>query len=190
MVSNRCIIAVKAELLKLGLHWVVVELGEVEILEDLTLIELQHIKEDLNLIGLELMDDKKSILIEKIKNVIIDMVHHSDDRMKTNFSNYLCAKLGHSYAYLAHLFSDDQGITIEHYIISHKIEKIKELIIYDEMNITEIADLLNYSSVAHLSNQFKKETGLSPLKFKNSKDRVRLPLEEVGVVSVSFLRSI
>jgi AraC-like DNA-binding protein len=91
---------------------------------------------------------------------------------------------------LAHLFSDDQGITIEHYIISHKIEKIKELIIYDEMNITEIADLLNYSSVAHLSNQFKKETGLSPLKFKNSKDRVRLPLEEVGVVSVSFLRSI
>jgi AraC-like DNA-binding protein len=187
MVSNRCIIAVKSELLKLGLHWVIVELGEVEIVEDLTTIELQHIKEDLDLIGLELMEDKKSILIEKIKIIIIDMVHHSDGHMKTNFSDYLGAKLGHSYAYLAHLFSDDQGMTIEHFIISHKIEKIKELIMYDEMNITEIADLLHYSSVAHLSNQFKKETGLSPLKFKNAAVRERLPLEEVGRAGFQIL---
>jgi AraC-like DNA-binding protein len=180
MVSNRCIIAVKAELKKLGFNWVLVELGELETLEELSHLEVQHMKEDLDSIGLELIDDKKSILIEKIKTVVIDMVHHSDCQLKSNFSDYLAVKLGHSYAYLAHLFSEDQGITIEHYIISHKIEKIKELIMYDEMNITEIAYLLNYSSVAHLSNQFKKETGLSPMKFKNAEVRVRLPLERVG----------
>lgn len=181
MVSNRCIIAVKTELQKLGLHFVLIELGEVEIVEDLTTEEIQIIREDLHLIGLELMDDKKSIIVEKIKNVIIEMIHHPESKLKVNFSNYICSIFQHSYGYLAGLFSDAQGVTIEHFIISHKVEKIKELIMYNEMNMTEIADLLNYSSVAHLSNQFKKHTGLSPTEFKNSKVRRRIPIEEVGV---------
>jgi AraC-like DNA-binding protein len=185
MVSNRCKIAVKEELKKLGLHFVVVELGEVEIMEDLTSAELQQIRMDLSILGLELMDDKRSILIEKIKNIVIEMIHYSDNRIKTNFSDYLSSKLNHSYAYLAHLFSEVQGVTIEHFIISHKVEKIKELIIYNEMNITEIADIMNYSSVAHLSNQFKKQTGLTPSQFKSLKDRVRIPLEEIGNLQVS-----
>ncbi|MCX8484851.1 MAG: AraC family transcriptional regulator [Bacteroidia bacterium] len=180
MVSNRCKIAVKDELQKLGYHFVMAELGEVEIVEDLTSVQFQKVKEDLCLLGLEIMDDKRSILIEKIKNLVIELVHYSDCDLKINFSCYLASTLNHSYAYLAHLFSEVQGITIEHYIISHKIEKVKELIIYDELNITEIADLLKYSSVAHLSNQFKKETGISPSQFKCSTDRVRVPIEEVG----------
>jgi YesN/AraC family two-component response regulator len=185
MVSNRCKIAVKQELQKLGLHFIIVELGEVEIIEDLDFDQLQNIKEDLKLIGLELMDDKKAILVEKVKNVIIEMVHHSNFVIKTNFSDYLSSKLGHSYAYLAHLFSEIQGVTIEHYIILHKVERIKELITYDELNVTEIADLLNYSSVAHLSNQFKKQTGLSPSQFKCLKYNSRTPLEELGNLQLS-----
>lgn len=185
MVSNRCKMAVKEELKKLGLHFIVVDLGEVEIMEELSAEELQQIKVGLQALGLELMDDKKAILIEKIKNTIIEMVHHSDQIIKTNFSDYLAAKLDHSYAYLAHLFSEVQGMTIEHFIISHKIERIKELIIYNEMNITEIADNMNYSSVAHLSNQFKKVTGLSPSHFKNLKQKIRIPLEEIGNQNVA-----
>jgi AraC-like DNA-binding protein len=125
------------------------------------------------------MDDKKSMLIEKIKNVIVQMVHHSDAMIKVNFSDYLSEKLNHDYTYLANVFSEVQGITIEHYIIAHKVERIKELIIYDELNISEIAWKLNYSSVAHLSNQFKKVTGLSPTHFKKLKERRRSPIEEI-----------
>src|SRR6185295_9792926 len=130
--------------------------------------------------GLELMDDKRAVLIEKIKGVIIEMVHYSDELPKMNFSNFLSEKLNHDYTYLANLFSEVQGTTIEQFIISHKIERIKELIIYDELNITEIAFKLNYSSVAHLSNQFKKVTGLSPSHFKNLKEKRRTPIEDIG----------
>ena len=180
MVSNRCKMAVKEELKKLGLHFIVVELGEVEIMENITPEQREQLKMALLNSGLELMDDKRAVLIEKIKNVIIEMVHHSDEDIKINFSDYLSEKLNHDYTYLANLFSEVQGITIEQFIISHKIERIKELIIYDELNITEIAWKMNYSSVAHLSNQFKKVTGLSPSHFKQLKDKRRSPIEEIG----------
>jgi AraC-like DNA-binding protein len=172
--------AVKAELKKLGLHFIVVDLGEVEIMESITEEQRDQLKEALANSGLELMDDKKAMLIEKIKNIIIEMVHHSDELIKVNFSDYLSKKINHDYTYLANLFSEVQGITIEHFIISHKIERIKELIIYNELNITEIAYKMNYSSVAHLSNQFKKVTGLSPSHFKSMKDKRRSPIEDIG----------
>jgi YesN/AraC family two-component response regulator len=182
MVSNRCKMTVKEELNKLGLHFVIVELGEVEIMENLTPEQWEELKTALLISGLELMDDKKAVLVEKIKNAIIEMVHHLDENIKINFSKYLSEKLNHNYTYLANLFSEVRGITIEHFMIAHKIEKIKELIIYDELNITEIAWKMNYSSVAHLSNQFKKVTGLSPSHFKQLKDKRRSPIEEIGNV--------
>jgi AraC-like DNA-binding protein len=179
MVSNRCKMAVKDELKKLGLHFIVVDLGEVEIMETITPDQREKLKLALINSGLELMDDKRAVLIEKIKNTIIEMVHHSDEMIKTNFSDYLSEKLDHDYTYLANLFSEVQGSTIEHFIINHKIERIKELIIYDELNITEIAWKMNYSSVAHLSNQFKKVTGLSPSHFKQLKDKRRSQIEDI-----------
>ena len=179
MVSNRCKTAVKEELKKLGLHFIVVELGEVEIMEDISTEQREEIKAALLLTGLELMDDKRSILIEKIKNAVIEMIHHSSELMKTNFSSYLSEKLNHNYTYLANLFSEVQGTTIEQFIISHKIERIKELIIYGDMNITEIAWEMNYSSVAHLSNQFKKVTGLTPTFFKKMKHKRLIALENL-----------
>ncbi len=183
MVSNRCKMAVKTELKKLGLHFIVVELGEVEIMEKISAEERELLKAGLLDCGLELMDDRRSVLIERIKNVIINMVHHSDEEedIRVNFSHYLSEKLNHDYTYLANLFSEVQGTTIEQFIIAHKIERIKELIIYDELNITEIAWKMNYSSVAHLSNQFKKMTGLSPTHFKKLKDKKRSPIEEIGM---------
>jgi len=182
MVSNRCKLAVKEDLKRLGLHFIVVDLGEVEIMETLSAEQHEQVKNTLLSSGFELMDDKRAVLIEKIKNTIIEMVHHSDEIIKTNFSIYLSEKLKHDYTYLANLFSEVQGTTIEQFIISHKIERIKELIIYGELNITEIAWKMNYSSVAHLSNQFKKMTGLTPSHFKQLKDKRRNPIEEVGYV--------
>lgn len=179
MVSARCKLAVKEELKKMGLHFVLVELGEVEIMEDISTEQREELKAALFATGLELMDDKRSILIEKIKNVVIEMVHHSDEIIKTNFSEYLSEKLKYDYTYLANLFSEVQGTTIAQFLISHKVERIKELIIYDELNISEIAWKMNYSSVAHLSNQFKKMTGLSPSHFKQLKDKRRSPIEEI-----------
>ncbi|MGL2964274.1 helix-turn-helix domain-containing protein [Flavobacterium sp. RSB2_4_14] len=179
MVSNRCKIAVRDELKKLGLHFIVVDLGEVEIMENITFEKREMLKEGLLKSGLELMEDKKAILIERIKNIIIEMVHHSDEIIKVNFSDYLSEKLGQNYTYLANLFSEVQGTTIEQFMISHKIERIKELMIYDELNITEIAWKMNYSSVAHLSTQFKKVTGLSPSHFKKLKDKRRISIEEI-----------
>ncbi len=179
MVSNRCKMAVKEELRKLGLHFIVVDLGEVEIMEYITMSQREVLKANLLLSGLELMDDKRAMLIEKIKNVIIEMVHHSDEVIKVNFSNYLSDKINHDYTYLSNLFSEVQGTTIEQFIISHKIERIKELIIYGEHNITEIAWKMGYSSVAHLSSQFKKVTGLSPSHFKQLKDKRRSPIEDI-----------
>ena len=181
MVSARCKMAVKEELKKMGLHFIVVDLGEVEIMENISVEQRQELKNALLRAGLELMDDKRSVLIEKIKNVIIEMVHYTDEVIKVNFSHYLSEKLNHDYTYLANLFSEVQGTTIEQFIISHKVERIKELIIYGELNITEIAWKMNYSSVAHLSNQFKKVTGLSPSHFKKLKDKRRSPIEEIGI---------
>ena len=179
MVSTRCKMVVKDELKKLGLHFIVVDLGEVEIMETISDEQREQLKTALLSTGLELMDDKKSILIERIKNVIIEMVHHSDGEMTINFSDFLSEKLNHDYTYLANLFSEVQGTTIEQFLIAHKVERVKELIIYDELNITEIAWKMNYSSVAHLSNQFKKVTGLSPSHFKKLKDKRRSPIEEI-----------
>ena len=179
MVSLRCKMIVKEELTKLGLHYIIVELGEVEIMENISAEQREQVKIALLNSGLELMDDKRAVLIEKIKNIIIEMVHHTDEIIKTNFSDFLSEKLNHDYTYLANLFSEVQGTTIGKFIILHKIERIKELIIYDELSITEIAWKMNYSSVAHLSNQFKKVTGLSPSHFKQLKDKRRTPIEEI-----------
>jgi AraC-like DNA-binding protein len=180
MVSNRCKMVVKEELKKLGLHFVIVDLGEVEIMEDLSAPELEQLKISLLVSGLEVMDDKRGILIEKIKNAIVEMIHHSDEAMKVNLSDYLSEKLNHDYTYLANLFSEVQGTTIAQFVALHKIERIKELIMYDDLNITEIAWKMNYSSVAHLSNQFKKATGFTPSQFKQLKDKKRMPIEEIG----------
>lgn len=180
MVSNRCKMLVKDELKKLGLHFIVVDLGEVEIMEEISPQQLQILNNALQESGLEVMDDNKAILIEKIKKVIIEMVHHSQEMLKINFSFFLSEKLNHNYTYLSNLFSEVQGTTIEQFIIQHKIERIKELIIYDELNITQIAWKMNYSSVSHLSNQFKKATGLSPSHFKKLKNKRRKPIEEIG----------
>ena len=170
---------VKEELKKLGLHFIV-DMGVADIMEDLTAEQREIIRVALLRSGLELMEDKKSVLIEKIKTVIIEMIHYSDEQVKINFSNYLSEKLGYDYTYMANLFSEIQGITIEKFIISHKIERVKELIIYDELTLTEIAWQMHYSSVAHLSNQFKKSTGLTPSHFKNLKIKRRNPIEEIG----------
>lgn len=179
MVSNRCKAAVKEELKKFGLHFIMVDLGVVDIMETISLEKRQLLKAGLLDIGFELMDDKRAIIIEKIKNIIIQMVHHTDENMKINFSDFLSEKLEHNYTYLANLFSEVQGTTIEQFIISHKVERIKELIIYGEHNVTEIAWKMGYSSVAHLSSQFKKVTGLSPSHFKQLKDKRRQPLEDI-----------
>nr|MBK9652280.1 helix-turn-helix transcriptional regulator [Bacteroidota bacterium] len=182
MLSVRSKMEVKEELKKLGLHFVFVDMGEVEVMEDLTTAQIELLKDALLNIGLELMDDKKAILIDKIKNVVIELIHQTDESIKTNFSDYLSEKLNHNYTYMANLFSQVQGSTIEQYIIAHKIEKVKELIIYDELNLTEISYKLNYSSMAHLSNQFKKVTGLTPSQFKLLKSKSRIAIEDVGKI--------
>jgi len=169
MVCIRCKMVVKSELEKLGLHYNSVELGEADVIEDITPEQLRCLKDALKKTGLELMDDEKSIMVQKIKTVIIELVHYTDDEIKTNFSDYLSKKLNYNYTYLANLFSEVKGTTIEHFYLTHKIEKVKELLVYDELNLTEIAYKLHYSSVAHLSNQFKKMTGLTPSHFKNLK---------------------
>jgi AraC-like DNA-binding protein len=180
MVSTRCKIVVKDVLKNLGLHFVVVDLGEVEIMEDINEETRNDLKKALIVSGLELMDDKKAMLIEKINNVITEMIHYSDEAPKMNYSDYISDKLKYDYTYLSNLFSEVKGITIQQFIIIHKIERAKELLLYDEMNLTEISYKLHYSSVAHLSNQFKKVTGLSPSQFKNLKDKRRKPIEEIG----------
>ncbi|TRX46415.1 helix-turn-helix transcriptional regulator [Fulvivirga sp. M361] len=179
MVSLRCKMMVKEELEKLGLNHVIVDLGTVEILEDITEEQRRRLKENLMKSGLELLDNKKSILIEKIKNVIIEMIHYSDELPKVNYSDYISEKLGYDYTYLANIFSEVKGITIQQFIILHKIERVKELLIYDELNLTEISYRLHYSSVAHLSNQFKKITGLTPTFYKQLKNKRKRNLEDL-----------
>lgn len=170
---------VKDELEKLGIHYSVIELGDVEIKESISQQQRDQLSTSLKKLGLELMDDKKSILVEKIKNVIIETIHYSDEALKINFSKHLSEKLLFDYTYLANLFSETTGITIEHFIINHKIERVKELLIYNELSLTEISYMLNYSSVAHLSNQFKKVTGLTPTFFKLIKRKRRSALDNV-----------
>lgn len=179
MVSLRCKMMVKKELEKLGLNYIFVDLGMVEIKEDISSEQREKFRENLMKSGLELLDDKKSILIEKIKNMIVEMIHFSDEPPESNYSEYLSKNSGYNYTYLANTFSEVKGITIQQFIIIHKIEKVKELILYDELNLTEISLKLHYSSVAHLSNQFKKVTGLSPSFYKQLKQKRRLNLENV-----------
>jgi len=179
MVCIRCKMVVKDELTKLGLHYTTVELGEANIMEEISELQQQHFKAALLKSGLELIDDKKSVLLQKIKNVIIELVHYSEEPLAINFSEYLSQKLQHDYTYLANLFSEVQGTTIEHFIIAHKIERVKELLVYDELNLTEIAYLMHYSSVAHLSAQFKKVTSLTPTHFKQIKIKRLTMLEDV-----------
>lgn len=179
MVSTQCKKAVKTELRKLGLHFIVVELGEVEIMENISGEQRMQLKMELLESGLELMEDKRALLIEKIKKTIIDMIYNSEEKVKINISGFLSETLNQEYSYLSNLFTEVQGTTIEQYIIFHKIERIKELIIYDELSITDIAWKMNYSSIAHLSNQFKKVTGLSPSHFKQLRDKRRIPIEDL-----------
>lgn len=180
MVSIRCKMIVRAELENLGLHPTSIELGEVKLLEPITSEQRQRLKMALSESGLELMENKKSILIDKIISTIIQLVHFGNDQPPSSkFSDYLSKKLNYDYTYLANLFSHVTGTTIENCFIAHRIEKVKELILYDELNLTEISHKLNYSSVAHLSTQFKKVTGLTPTFFKQLKDKRRVALENV-----------
>ena len=179
MVCQRCQIAVKYELEKLGLHHTRVELGETEIMEDLSAEQWDVLSTSMKDIGLELLDDKKNIMVERIKTLIIQLVHYNDEQIKTNLSDYLAEKLNHNYTYLSNLFSEVKGTTIEKFYLMNKIERAKELLVYDELNLTEISYRLNYSSVAHLSNQFKKVTGLTPSYFKHLKRKKRSTLENV-----------
>jgi AraC-like DNA-binding protein len=179
MVCIRCKMVVKDELTRLGLHYTAVELGEVDIVENLSAEQLDNFKAVLLKSGLELMDDKKSVLIQRIKNLIIEVVHYSEEPLAIKFSVYLSEKLNHDYTYLANLFSEVQGTTINKFLIAHKIERVKELLVYNELNLTEIAYRMQYSSVAHLSAQFKKVTGLTPSYFKQLKEKRRSMLENV-----------
>lgn len=179
MVSLRCKMVVEQELEKVGIHCVKVELGTIETKEDIGEKQKIELEKNLNRYGLELLDDKRNILIEKIKAIIIEMVHYSEDMPKVNYSDYISEKLGYDYTYLANTFSEVKGITIQQYIINHKIERVKELLVYEDLNLSEISYKLHYSSVAHLSNQFKKITGLTPSFFKNLKKKKLKNLEDL-----------
>ena len=179
MVCIRCQMVVKSELEKLGLRFIDVKIGEANIVEDIPAEKLKHLDIALRKSGLQLMDSKKSILVEKIKSAIIELVHYTDEQIKVNLSNYLSDKLHYDYTYLANLFSEVKGITIEKFYLTHKIEKVKELIVYDELNLSEIAYKMHYSSVSHLTNQFKKYTGLTPSHFKQLKNKRRVTLEDI-----------
>ncbi len=179
MVCIRCQMVVKAELEKLGLDYTQVKIGEVDLAGNIQPEQLEQLKTDLKKAGLVLMDNKKRVLVEKIKSAIIELVHYKEDQIKVNLSDYLSEKLTYDYTYLANLFSEVKGITIEKFYLTHKIERVKELIVYDELNLSEIAYRMHYSSVAHLSNQFKKYTGLTPSHFKKLKNKRRGTLEDV-----------
>ena len=179
MVCSRCKMVVKDELIKFGVYPTSVELGEVEIKEELNDKKKDALNKVLQLFGFDLIDDKKSKLIEKIKNTIVELVHYSDNQLLINFSEYISSKLHHDYNYMSNLFSEVEGITIEKYFIAQKIEKVKELLKYDELSLSEIADRLGYSSVAYLSNQFKKQTGLTPTFYKSLKQNKRKNLDDL-----------
>ena len=179
MVCDSCIMVVQNELEKLGLDAKNIKLGEVILSKEITSLEKENLSKTLEPLGFEVIDDKKGSIIEKIKNIIIDLVHHQDSDVKTNLSDVLSDKLHHDYNYLSNLFSEVEGTTIEKYFIAQKVEKVKELLVYDELSLSEIANRLNYSSVAYLSNQFKKVTGVTPSNFKQNKEDKRKPLDKV-----------
>lgn len=179
MVCSRCKMVVKSEFEKLGLHTISVELGEVELQNEITANQKRDLLQSLHSLGFDLLDDKKSKTIEKIKNLIIDLVHHKNNELKINLSDYLSENLHQDYNMLSNLFSETENTTIEKYFISQKIEKVKELLIYNELSLSEIADILNYSNVAHLSNQFKKTTGFTPTYFKQLKNKKRIQIENL-----------
>jgi YesN/AraC family two-component response regulator len=170
---------VKTQLENKGLHPLSVNLGEVEIEDDLSKDQLLQLDTALKALGFELIDNKKSQTIEKIKNAVITLVHHSDNDIHTNLSAFITSKIHQDYNYLSNLFSEVEGTTIEKYFISQRIEKAKELLVYDELTLSEIADRLGYSSVAYLSNQFKKITGFTPSYFKSLKEHKRKNIEEL-----------
>jgi YesN/AraC family two-component response regulator len=179
MVCIRCKMVVNAELEKLGIRYSNLTLGEVEILDSFSQEQFEKLDVALKTYGLELMVDNRAKLIEKIKNIIIELIHYSDEELKINFSDYLSEKLNYDYTYLSNLFSEVHGTTIEHYIISQKIERVKELLVYNELTLSEIAWKMHYSSVQHLSNQFKKVTGLTPSFFKNMSTKRRKEITNV-----------
>ncbi len=181
MVCNRCKLVINQELEKMGLHPTRTELGEVELAEkELNKTTTVRLKEKLEELGFELIDDKKSRLIEKIKTLVIELVHHAGERTNLKNSEYIAGELQYDYSYLSKLFSEVEGITIEQFLILQKIEKVKEMLVYDELSLSEIADRLGYSSVAHLSAQFKKITGLTPSFYKNKSVHLRKPIDEIG----------
>jgi AraC-like DNA-binding protein len=179
MVCSRCKLVVKSELEKLGLNILSVELGEAEIINSLDEKQKELVVKKLEQFGFEVIDDKRSRLIEQIKTIIIELVHHNQEGIKTNLSDFISEKLSLDYNYLSNLFSEVEGITVEKYFILQRIEKVKELLVYDEMNLSEIAYQLNYSSVAYLSNQFKKITGFTPTYFKQLKEKKRKQIEDL-----------
>jgi YesN/AraC family two-component response regulator len=179
MVCNRCIMVVENELNRAGIIASLVKLGEVVLEKEPTEEELQQFTSAIESLGFERIDDKKSRIIEQIKNKIIQLVHYEYNASKINLSEVLSSHLNHDYNYLSNLFSEVEGTTIEKYYIAQKIEKVKELLVYDELSLSEIADHLNYSSVAYLSNQFKKVTGLSPSHFKQIGLEKRKPLDQI-----------
>lgn len=179
MLCVRCQMVVKAELEKLGLHYNYVKIGEADVVKDMLPAQLEAFNLGLKKAGLVLMDDKKSILVEKIRSIIIELVHFTEDQIKVNLSDFLSEKLGYDYTYLANLFSEINGVTIEKFYLTHKIERVKELIVYGDLNLSEIAWKMHYSSVAHLSNQFKKLTGMTPTHFKMLKNKSLDSLNDV-----------
>ncbi len=179
MVCNRCILVVRNELERIGAKAQAVDLGEVTLSQPLTSAQRQTLEEAFRSLGFELIDDRKSKIIDKVKTLIIELVHQHNSELRTNLSEYLTRHIYHDYSYITHLFSEVEGTTIEKYFIAQKIERVKELLVYDEMTLTEIAFLLHYSSVAHLSHQFKQVTGLTPTHFKNIRTQKRKPLDEI-----------
>jgi len=179
MVCLRCVMVLKSELKHMNIHFVNAKIGEAEIYESLTTEQKVKLNTALKKSGLELLDDKKSMLVEKVKNTIIEQVHYTKDQIKVNLSDYLSNELGYDYTYLANLFMEVKGTTIEQFFIHHRIERAKELLVYNELNLTEIAYKLHFSSVAHLSRQFKKVTGLTPTFFKLMKNKRRGALDNI-----------
>ena len=179
MVCSRCKMVVKSEFEKLGLPTISVELGEVELEKEISDEQKEVLLENLQVLGFDLIDDKKTKTVERIKNLIVDLVHHKNNDLKINLSDYLAENLNQDYNSVSNLFSEIENTTIEKYFISQKIEKVKELLIYNELSLSEIADILNYSNVAHLSNQFKKITGFTPTSFKQLKDKKRIQIENI-----------
>jgi AraC-like DNA-binding protein len=180
MVSLRCILLVKAELNRLEIPFDDVRLGEVELSESIPATKFQQLQLSLMQAGLEIINDRKTILVEKVKTLVVEMIHHKEELPRENYSRYISQKLNQNYTYLANIFSESQGITIEHFIIGHKIEKVKELMLYNELSLTEISYRLNYSSVAHLSTQFKKVTGMTPTAYKQMQHKLRNSLENIS----------